>query len=54
MWVLKYLSHLKNIEWLLLNNTKIGDDGLKQLKDLSKLQTLSLNCTMVTDIGLGT
>jgi len=49
---LKYLSGLKKLEILNLNETEITDAGLKYLKDLKSLKELDLTSTKVTDKGI--
>jgi len=49
---LKYLSGLKKLEILNLDETKITDEGLKYLKDLKSLRELDLTSTKVTDKGI--
>lgn len=43
---------LLNVEYLNLNNTKVSDDGLSILRDMTRLKTLWLNNTGITDEGL--
>jgi hypothetical protein len=49
---LVYISKLKNLRNLYLNDTKISDSGLIYLRDLKKLVELDLSNTNVTDKGL--
>jgi hypothetical protein len=42
---------LKTLEWLDLRDTKITDAGLKSLKGLTNLRSLSLQGTRVTAAG---
>jgi hypothetical protein len=49
---LRYLSSLKNLQFLGLTNTKISDAGLKHLRSPTTLQELWLNGTHVSDNGL--
>jgi hypothetical protein len=46
------LAQLKNLRMLNLRQTKMGDDGLRQLAVLPKLERLHLDETLVTDRGL--
>ena len=49
---LENLKGLTALQWLSLDETKIGDAGLAHLKNLKQLQTLLLGLTKVTDAGL--
>jgi hypothetical protein len=49
---LKGLSEIRHLR-LFLDDTKVTDDGLKQLSAYSDLRTLSLCNTRITDQGLG-
>ena len=43
---------MKSLEFVLINDTKVTDAGLKHLKGLTKLERLYLSDTKVTDAGL--
>ena len=47
-----HLKGLTELQFLILNNTSVGDDGLKELQDLTNLEILFLNETSITDLGL--
>jgi hypothetical protein len=49
---LVYISRLRNLQKLHLEQTKVTDAGLKQLKALANLEYLNLYGTAVTDAGL--
>jgi len=49
---LAFLSDLKNLKKLNLENTGIGDDALVSLAHLTQLQQLNLHSTPITDDGL--
>ena len=50
---LESLHHWKNLEWLCLNGTHITDEGLQNLKFVSKLKGLTLGFnSSITDKGL--
>jgi len=43
---------LTRIEWLQLDDTQVGDDGLAYLKDLKQLGWLWAANTRISDAGL--
>jgi hypothetical protein len=49
---MKHLVGLKNVKWLNLYASDIGDDALKRLKEFPKLETVPMGSTRVTDAGL--
>jgi hypothetical protein len=49
---LVHLQGLRQLQWLLLSETKVTDAGLVHLQGLSRLKGLCLNNTNVTDAGL--
>jgi len=49
---LSYIKHLTTLKSLVLRNTNITDEALKDLKDLPSLRVLSLFKTEITDAGV--
>ncbi len=49
---LQPLSSLRELVWLDLNDTPVGDDGLVHLSGLTGLKRLRLDETLITDAGL--
>ena len=49
---LAYVAGCEGLETLILNANDISDKGLMQLKTLTKLQTLTVGDTLVTDSGI--
>ena len=48
---LDYLAPMKNLRELDLNDSAVGDEGLKTLSQLSSLETLRLRGTSISDAG---
>jgi hypothetical protein len=49
---MKHLLPLKNLKWLNLYQSSIGDESLKLLKNFPKLESIPMGGTKVTDAGL--
>ena len=43
---------MRNLNDLYLNQTRITDNGLAHLKDMSQIQNLLLRDTQITDVGM--
>lgn len=50
---LRFMRSMKNLVWIDLSDTMVGDKGLEQLAGLESLEGLDLSGTRVTDNGLG-
>jgi len=50
---LALLAKLRHLEELVLDNTSVGDHGLKSIGQIHTLKKLSLTGTRITDAGLG-
>jgi hypothetical protein len=46
------VAKLDGLEFIWLNNTLVTDSGLAKLKGLTRLKTLKLDGTPVTDVGV--
>ncbi|MBN2313863.1 MAG: hypothetical protein JXM79_08025, partial [Sedimentisphaerales bacterium] len=49
---MNHIGHLRNLEWLFLEDTKITDNGIKKIESLPKLTTLHVSRTSLTDQAL--